>query len=262
MKTKLAYPLFFLCAAVLFLPFVYLPLNALWLVFKSLVWFGAGKGREDYATDVWNRTPLPGLSVGFLVLALFLLIGLFVFGRSPRGKRFLAESSGIIEWIARHFFLALVAIGQFFSMLFGFSYRKEDKSRTADEAQSFRATQDPAVRDYEPDERLPDDYGQFLRRLSRIRSEDAKIGYAYRTLCRLYKRAAPEIAASDTPREVQRKAEWTARFASSDLESARKIIERVKFEDTALGDPLGESLSEHDKSGLLSELCRSVRILL
>ena len=254
MKTKLAYPLFFLCAAILFLPFVYLPLNALWLVFKSLVWFGAGKGREDYATDVWNRTPLPGLSVGFLVLALFLLIGLFVFGRSPRGKRFLAESSGIIEWIARHFFLALAAVGQFFSMLFGFSYRKVDKTRTTDEEPSFRATQDAAIRDYEFDERLPDDYGQFLRRLSRIRSEDAKIGYAYRTLCRLYKRAAPEISASDTPREVQRKAERTARFAASDLESARTIIERVKFEDTTLG--------EHEKSGLLSELCRSVRILL
>jgi NADH:ubiquinone oxidoreductase subunit 6 (subunit J) len=254
MKTKLSYPLFFLCAVLVFIPFVFLPLNALWLVFKSLVWFGAGKGREDYAAEVWDRTPLAGLSVGFLVLAVFLLISLFVFSRSQRGKRFLAESSGIAEWIARHLFLGLTILFQFFSMLFGFSYRKEDKTRTTDEAQSFRATQDAAIREYEFDERLPDDYGQFLRRLSRIRSEDRKIGYAYRTLCRLYKRAAPEISASDTPREVQRKVERTARFASSDLESARKIIERVKFEDAAL--------EEKTKSGLLSELCRSVRILL
>ena len=254
MKTKLSYPLFFLCAVLAFFPFVFLPLNALWLVFKSLVWFGAGKGREEYAAEVWDRTPLAGLSIGFLVLTVFLLISLFVFSRSQRGKRFLAESSGIAEWIARHFFLAIVAIGQFFSMLFGFSYRKEDKTRTTDEAQSFRATQDAAIRDYEPDEKLPDDYGQFLRRLSRIRSEDRKIGYAYRTLCRLYKRAAPEISASDTPREVQRKAERTARFASSNLESVRKIIERVKFEDAAL--------AEHEKSGLLGELCRNVRILI
>ena len=139
-------------------------------------------------------------------------------------------------------------------MIPGFSDRKEDTTRAADEGQPCRATQDAAVREYEFDERLPDDYGQFLRRLSRIRSEDRKIGYAYRTLCRLYKRAAPEISASDTPREVQRKEERTARFASSDLESARRIIERVKFEDAAFG--------EHEKSGLLSELCRSVRILL
>lgn len=254
MKTKLAYPLFYVAAAILFLPVVYLPLNALWLIFKSLVWFGAGKGREEYAAGVWDRTPLAGLSVGFLVLTVFLLISLFVFSRSPRGKRFLKESSGIVEWIARHFFLALVAIGQFFSMLFGLSYRKEDKTRTTDGEPSFRATQDAAIRDYEFDERLPDDYGQFLRRLSRMRSEDRKIGYAYRTLCRLYKRAAPEISASDTPREVQRKAERTARFASSDLESARRIIERVKFEDSAL--------VENEKNGMLSELCRSVRILL
>ena len=254
MKTKLAYPLFFLCAVLVFFPFVFLPLNALWLVFKSLVWFGAGKEREDYAAEVWDRTPLAGLSVGFLVLAVFLLIGLFVFSRSQRGKRFLAESSGIAEWIARHLFLGLTVLFQFFSMLFGFSYRKADKTRTTDEAQSFRATQDAAIRDYEFDERLPDDYGQFLRRLSRIRSEDAKIGYAYRTLCRLYKRAAPEISASDTPREVQRKAERTARFASSDLESARRIIERVKFADA--------TLAEHEKNGLLGDLCRSVRILL
>ena len=129
MKTKLAYPLFFAAAAVLFLPFVYLPLNALWLAFKSLVWFGAGKEREDYAAEVWDWTPLARLSIGFLVLTVFLPISLFVFSRSPRGKRFLAESSGIVEWIARHFFLALVVIGQFFSMLFGLSYRKEDKSR-------------------------------------------------------------------------------------------------------------------------------------
>ncbi len=254
MKTKLAYPLFFLCAVLVFFPFVFLPLNALWLIFKSLVWFGAGKGREYYAAEVWDRTPLAGLSVGFLVLAVFLLIGLFVFSRSQRGKRFLAESSGIAEWIARHLFLGLTVLFQFFSMLFGFSYRKEDKTRTTDEAQSFRATQDAAIRDYEPDEKLPDDYGQFLRRLSRIRSEDAKIGYAYRTLCRLYKRAAPEISASDTPREVQRKAERTARFAPSNLESVRRIIERVKFEDAAL--------AEHEKSGLLGELCRNVRILI
>ena len=59
-------------------------------------------------------------------------------------------------------------------MLFGFSYRKEDKTRTTDKVPSFRATQDAAVREYEFDERLPDDYGQFLRRLSRIRSEDRK----------------------------------------------------------------------------------------
>ena len=254
MKTKLAYPLFFVAAAVLFLPFVYLPLNALWLVMKSLVWFGKGGDRENFTAEVLRTVPLPGLSVGFLVLAVFLLIGLFVFSRTTRGKRFLAESSGIAEWIARHFFLALAAVGQFFSMLFGLSYRKEDKTRTTDEVPSFRATQDAAVRDYEFDERLPDDYGQFLRRLSRIRSEDRKIGYAYRTLCRLYKRAAPEIAASDTPREVQRKAERTARFAASDLESARTIIERVKFEDA--------TLAEHERNGLLLELCRSVRILL
>ena len=254
MKSKLAYPLFFLAAALVFFPLVFLPVNALWLVFKSLVWFGAGKGREGYAAQVWNRTPMPGLSVGFLILAVFLLIGLFVFSRSPRGKRFLAESSGIADWLARHVFLGLTVFFQLLSMLFGFTYRKEDKTRTPDEARPFRAAQDAAVRDYEFDERLPDDYGQFLRRLSRIRSEDRKIGYAYRTLCRLYKRAAPEISASDTPREVQRKAERTARFASSDLESVRTIIERVKFEDATLG--------EHEKSGLLSELCRNLRILL
>ena len=107
MKTKLAYPLFFLCAVLIFFPFVFLPLNALWLIFKSLVWFGAGKGREYYAAEVWDRTPLAGLSVGFLVLAVFLLIGLFVFSRSQRGKRFLAESSGIAEWITRHLFLGI-----------------------------------------------------------------------------------------------------------------------------------------------------------
>ena len=258
MKTKLSYPLFFLCAVLVFFPFVFLPLNALWLIVKSFIWFGAGKGREEYAAEVWDRTPLAGLSIGSLVLAVFLLIGLLVFSRSPRGKQFLAESSGIVEWLAQHVFLGLTVLIQFFSMLFGFSYRKEDKSLANNEELSFRATQDAAIRDYKPDEKLPDDYGQFLRRLSRIRSEDTKIGYAYRTLCRLYKRAAPEISASDTPREVQRKAERTARFASSDLESVRIIIERVKFEDAALGEPL----SEQEKSGLLSELCRSVRILL
>lgn len=253
MKTKLAYPMFFAGAALLFLPFVFLPLNALWLIVKSLIWFGAGKGREEYGAEVWDRTPLAGLSIVFLVLAVFLLIGLFVFSRSPGGKRFLAESSGIADWLAQHVFLGLTVFFQFLAMLFGFSYRKEDKNRTPEE-QTFRATQDAAIRDYEFDERLPDDYGQFLRRLSRIRPEDRKIGYAYRTLCRLYKRAAPEISASDTPREVQRKAERTARFSPSDLESARRIIERVKFEAAASG--------ENEKSGMLSELCRSVRILL
>ena len=260
MKTKLAYPLFFLAAAVLFLPFVYLPLNALWLVFKSLVWFGLNRGgdRENYTAEVLRTVPLAGLSVGFLVLTVFLLIGLLVFSRSPRGKRFLAESSGIARWLAQHVFLGLTVFIRFLAMLFGYSWRKEDRTRPPGDTETFRATQDAAIREVEFDEKLPDDYGQFLRRLSRIRSVDAKIGYAYRTLCRLYKKAAPEISASDTPREVERKAERTARFSPSDLESARKIIERVKFEDAALEEPIGE----HEKSSLLSELCRSVRILL
>ena len=99
MKTKLSYPLFFLCAVLAFFPFVFLPLNALWLVFKSLVWFGAGKGREEYAAEVWDRTPLAGLSIGFLVLTVFLLISLFV----PLLIAIVLEKIKLHRWVFRPF---------------------------------------------------------------------------------------------------------------------------------------------------------------
>ena len=253
MKTKLAYPLFFAAATVLFLPFVYLPLNALWLLFKSFVWFGAGNRREEYVDAVLRTTPLAGLSVVFLFLAVLLSFGLFVFSRTPRGRRFFAESAGITEWLAQNLFLGFTMLFELLFMLLGFTYRKQDRTRAPGKT-DLRATQNAAIREYEFSERTPDDYAQFLRRLSRIRSQDGKIGYAYRTLCRLYKRAAPDISDSDTPREVQRKAERAGRFAPSELESIRVIIERVKFS--------GRRPDEAEQAEYLRELCRNVRILL
>ncbi len=253
MKTKLAYPLFFAAATLLFLPFVFLPLNALWLLFKSFVWFGAGNPREEYVNAVIRTTPLAGLSLVFLFISVCLAFGFLVFSRTPRGRRFFAESSGIVEWLAQNIFLGFTMIFELLFMLFGFTYRKQGRTRMSGKP-DLRATQNAAIREYEFDEPVPDDYGQFLRRLSRIRSEDGKIGFAYRTLCRLYKRAAPDISDSDTPREVQRKAERAGRFAPSDLESTRKIIERVKF--------FGRWPEEAEQAEFLRELCRNVRTLL
>jgi len=84
--------------------------------------------------------------------------------------------------------------------------------------------------------------------LGGLESMDAKIGYAYRTLCDIYATNGVKIIRSDTPYEVRCK---TCSIDEATAERTRYIIECVNF--------MSDDIGENDKKTMLREICEIVR---
>ncbi len=249
------YHLFYWLAAILISFFVFLVFNAVRLILTTAIYFGAGREQELYLTAVFNTIPMAGISLVFLVLFLFLLLAFGIFSQTKTGSQVLAESSGVFLWILEHCFSFLLMLFQLFPMLFGLKYgRSKRNPETNDDEASYKVQTTGSVREYQFTETIPDTYAVFLRRLARFRTVDEKIGFSYRTICRLYKRTAETLQPSDTPREIVNKVSRIAKHSVEDMESVRQIIEKVKFSN--------DVIDETEKENLLMELCRNVRILL
>ena len=249
------YHLFYWIAIIVILFFVFLVFNAVRLILTTAIYFGAGRERELYLTAVFNTIPMAGVSLVFLVLCIFLLLALGIFNQTKTGRQALAESSGVFRWILEHCFSFLLMLFQLFPMLFGLKYGKSKRNQeTNDNEVSHKVQTAGSVREYQFTETIPDTYAVFLRRLARFRTVDEKIGFSYRTICRLYKRTAETLQPSDTPREIVNKVSRTAKYSVEDMDSVRQIIEKVKFSN--------DVIDETEKENLLMELCRNVRILL
>ena len=249
------YHLFYWIATILISFFVFLVFNAARLILTTAIYFGAGRERELYLTAVYNTIPMAGISLVFLVLFLYILLALGIFSQTKTGRQALAESSGVFLWILEHCFSFLLMLFQLFPMLFGLKYgRSKRNPEINDDKASHKVQTTGSVREYQFTETIPDTYAVFLRRLARFRTVDERIGFSYRTICRLYKRTAETLQPSDTPREIVNKVSRTARQSIEDMDSVRQIIEKVKFSNDAI--------DETEKENLLMELCRNVRILL
>jgi len=249
------YHLFYWLAIIVISFFVFLVFNAVRLILTTAIYFGAGQERELYLTAVFNTIPMAGVSLVFLVLCVFLLLALGIFNQTKTGRQALVESSGVFRWILEHCFSFLLMLFQLFPMLFGLKYGKSKRNQeTNDEEAPHKVQPAGSVREYQFTETIPDTYAVFLRRLARFRTVDEKIGFSYRTICRLYKRTAETLQPSDTPREIVNKVSQTAKYSVEDMDSVRQIIEKVKFSNDAI--------DETEKENLLMELCRNVRILL
>ena len=249
------YHLLYWLATIVISFFVFLVFNAVRLLLTTAIYFGAGRERELYLTQVYNTIPVAGISMAFLVLFLFLLLALGIFNQTKTGRQALTESSGVFLWILEHCFSFLLMLFQLFPMLFELKYGKsKGNQETNDNEASHKVQTAGSVCEYQFTETIPDTYAVFLRRLARFRTVDEKIGFSYRTICRLYKRTAETLQPSDTPREIVNKVSRTARHSVDDMDSVRQIIEKVKFSN--------DVIDETEKGNLLMELCRNVRILL
>lgn len=250
----LYYSFFWLATVVLSL-LVFPILNAIRLFFITGVYFGAGRERESYITAVFNTVPVAGISVVFFVIFLFIVLSIVVFSQTGTGRKVLSESSSLFLWIAEHFFSYLLMIFQFLPFLFGLSYSKKRGTSHSEDSGPAELLQNVSDRrEYQFVESLPDTYAVFLRRLVKYRTTDEKIGFAYLTICRLYKKKIGTLKKSDTPWEIAHKVKYAAGISEEEVNSVRQIIERVKFS--------ADHIDGVEKNLLLEELCRNVRFLL
>ena len=122
------------------------------------------------------------------------------------------------------------------------------KSRRRPYTETVRRVQDAEIAEYHTANRRARSYPDFLVALSMYDDLDQKIGYAYRTLCELYRRKSPNIKRSDTPNEVKDKADNAVIGNTGQI---RDIIEKVKF--------MTDECTQKEKEEMLNKLCIEVR---
>ena len=228
-------------------------LYGLWMILKSMVYFAAGGSREAYLTSVFGRFTGYGIvSVIVLFLSVFLVIGALFFLSTGYGRRVGSEFGGMIRKLMEKFCLGVFVLIELICQIFGLSWRRKEQRQPYPYRRDtmFRSVQEAEIREYRFPSPETDSYGAFLRRLARIPGTDEKIGYAYRTLCRIYNQDSGNLKTSDTPREVEAKVTSTQQLSEKEGRDVREIIERAKFAD--------QILTENEKQQLLGEICRII----
>ena len=228
-------------------------LYGLWMILKSCLYFAAKGTREQYILSVFGRHAGYGfVSIAVLLLSIFLVIVVLFFLSTDYGRKVGSEFGIMIRYLLEKFCLSVFLLLELICQLCGLSWhRKETRPPYPWRKDSvYRATQTAEIREYRFPSPESDSYGAFLRRLARISGTDEKIGYAYRTLCRIYNRDSGNLKTSDTPREVEVKVTPTQQLSEKEGREVREIIERAKFAD--------QILTENEKQQLLGEICRII----
>lgn len=228
-------------------------LYGLWMILKSVLYFAAGGSREAYLPSVFGRFTGYGIvSAIVLLLSVFLVIGALFFFSTGYGRRVGSELGVMLRYLMEKFCLGVFVLIELICQIFGLSWRRKEQRQPYPYRRDtmFLSVQDAEIREYRFPSPETDSYGAFLRHLARIPITDAKIGYAYRTLCRIYNKDSGNLKKSDTPREVETKITSARQFSESEGRDVRQIIEKVKFAD--------QIPDEGEKQHLLGELCRII----
>lgn len=228
-------------------------LYGLWMILKSMVYFAAGGSREAYLPSVFGKFTSYGIvSVIVLLLSVFLVIGALFFLSTGYGRRVGSELGMMLRYLMEKFCLGVFVLIELLCQIFGLSWRRKEQRQSYPYQRDtmFKTVQDAEIREYRFSSPETDSYGAFLRRLARIETADAKIGYAYRTLCRIYNGDSGNLKKSDTPREVENKITSVHQLSADEGREVREIIEKVKFADRIPG--------EAEKQQLLGEICRII----
>ena len=228
-------------------------LYGLWMILKSMVYFAAGGSREAYLPSVFGKFTGYGIvSVIVLLLSAFLVIGALFFLSTGYGRRVGSEFGVMLRYLMEKFCLGVFVLIELLCQIFGLSWRRKEQRQSYPYQRDtmFKTVQDAEIREYRFPSPETDSYGAFLRRLARIETADAKIGYAYRTLCRIYNGDSGNLKKSDTPREVENKITSVHQLSADEGREVREIIEKVKFADRIPGGA--------EKQQLLGEICRII----
>ena len=228
-------------------------LYGLWMILKSCLYFAAKGTREQYILSVFDRHAEYGIvSVAVLLLSIFLVIGILFFLSTDYGRKVGSEFAIMIRYLLERFCLSIFLLIELICQICGLSWRRKETRAPYPGRQDsvYRATQTAEFREYHFPSPEADSYGAFLRRLARFSGTDEKIGYAYRTLCRIYNQDSGNLKKSDTPREVEMKVTSTRQLSEKEGREVREIIERAKFAD--------QILTEAEKQQLLGEICRII----
>lgn len=215
---------------------LYLFLNGIYAIFRMIV-----RPTDFIAVDSPTFSLVTDfVSMGFLALCVVCGLVYLVFGRKlvPLLNKVV---SAVVDFFATAIDGWRTATKK--------SPRRRRGAFAADETEEKH--QDALIVEYTFPVRTPaegDTYAAFVKRLNNLPDNDRRIGYAYRTVCTLYRTTGAPIKDSDTPREMVRKLD---KASDNEKETLVGLIERAKF-----GSKI---LDEDEKFTILESLCDFVR---
>lgn len=109
--------------------------------------------------------------------------------------------------------------------------------------------QNAAVKDFEDLANQTDTYRMFMSRLSRLKSYDEQLCYAYAVLLKMYKKINITLKTSDTPREVEAKV--TRSVTEQEICRITDDFERIRYAE--------EEVSDAEASSILTNICDVVK---
>lgn len=109
--------------------------------------------------------------------------------------------------------------------------------------------QNAAVKDFDELANQTDNYRAFMSRLSRLKSYDEQLCYAYAVLLKMYKKINISLKTSDTPREVEDKVRRSV--TEQEISRITNDFERIRYAE--------EQVSDSEASAILTNICDVVK---
>lgn len=116
-------------------------------------------------------------------------------------------------------------------------YEPEDTLNYTDEREKIQRA---AVREYVEMAEMTRTYGHFEEQLRALPDTDARMGYAYMMMIRVFRQQNVPLKTSDTPREVQEK---LRRVGFTELSEITEVLELVKYAQRDPGERGAETVA-------------------
>ncbi len=171
-----------------------------------------------------------------LILGVVILIVLI---RTGLWKKFL-------RWLREVLDTVLIGIGIF---RVSFDPNKDDEDESENYKDEVKRIQNAEVRDFRAMAESTDSYRLFLTRLSRLKTYDEQLCFAYAVLLKMYRKMNVALKTSDTPREVKGKV--TRALAEKDIEEITRDFERVRYAE--------EDPGSTESADILNRICSTVK---
>lgn len=226
---------------------IFLILNGLRVLFRAVLFFAVKEEGERFVLTVLDSGRTKAGSIISLLFLFLLFLSVLMFFLLANTLRRWSFFQTLQEYLWRIF----LRIRTFLESFLRYRKKKNPPRRRYGRPDNQRKTQNAWIVPYTPPDNAADSYENFLRQLSRIPDADTQIGYAYRTICRLYKRKGVALKLSDTPHEIVRAVRRSGKFREEEADVIRDAVEAVKFRETVL--------TEKQKKDILNTLCIAVQ---
>jgi hypothetical protein len=132
-------------------------------------------------------------------------------------------------------------IAAFLSLAYDFNIKVPQRGRFVNYRDEETKLQDAKISEYNK-AKPADGYKDFRTQLSKLKTYDEKLGYAYKTLIAVYQKMHIKIKGSDTPREAEGKIRHSVE--TQEINEITQVLEQVKYAEIDLSSQNKEKAEE------------------